>query len=414
MRVDLFIARRLRLSDGQGNRSKVSVRISTVGVLLSVAIMLLSLAVTSGFKKEIQNKITGFDGQLTVELQQADVTAASQPIEDMADVMSLIGRTIGDAKAEPVTKLPGMLKTDDTFAAVLFCGYGGDTHTEFIKGNITEGEMPDLEVNANAVAISSAVAAQLGLKTGDKINACFFTGEKMRLRNFEVAAIYSSGFQEYDKVVAYAPIATLNKIAGIPEDCASSIEINGLELDALPYAQAALSRELSNGFYSGALQQYLSVVSILESGAMYFNWLSLLDTNVAVIMILMTAIAMFTLTASLIILILERVNMIGTLKMLGATNAMIRRIFIMLDMKVLARGLLAGNAIALGLIFMQDKLRLMPLDPESYYISFVPVEITASTVALLNVGFVAVAVAVVIVPSLIITRLRPASILRYE
>lgn len=414
MRVDLFIARRLRLSDGQGNRSKVSVRISTAGVLLSVAIMLLSLAVTSGFKKEIQNKITGFDGQLTVELQQADVTAASQPIEDMADVMSLIGRTIGDAKAEPVTKLPGMLKTDDTFAAVLFCGYGGDTHTEFIKGNITEGEMPDLEVNANAVAISSAVAAQLGLKTGDKINACFFTGEKMRLRNFEVAAIYSSGFQEYDKVVAYAPIATLNKIAGIPEGCASSIEINGLELDALPYAQAALSRELGNGFYSGALQQYLSVVSILESGAMYFNWLSLLDTNVAVIMILMTAIAMFTLTASLIILILERVNMIGTLKMLGATNAMIRRIFIMLDMKVLARGLLAGNAIALGLIFMQDKLRLLPLDPESYYISFVPVEITASTVVLLNVGFVAVAVAVVIVPSLIITRLRPASILRYE
>lgn len=414
MRVDLFIARRLRLSDGQGNRSKVSVRISTAGVLLSVAIMLLSLAVTSGFKKEIQNKITGFDGQLTVELQQADVTAASQPIEDMADVMSLIGRTIGDAKAEPVTKLPGMLKTDDTFAAVLFCGYGGDTHTEFIKGNITEGEMPDLEVNANAVAISSAVAAQLGLRTGDKINACFFTGEKMRLRNFEVAAIYSSGFQEYDKVVAYAPIATLNKIAGIPEDCASSIEINGLELDALPYAQAALSRELGNGFYSGALQQYLSVVSILESGAMYFNWLSLLDTNVVVIMILMTAIAMFTLTASLIILILERVNMIGTLKMLGATNAMIRRIFIMLDMKVLARGLLAGNAIALGLIFMQDKLRLLPLDPESYYISFVPVEITASTVVLLNVGFVAVAVAVVIVPSLIITRLRPASILRYE
>lgn len=414
MRVDLFIARRLRLSDGQGNRSKVSVRISTAGVLLSVAIMLLSLAVTSGFKKEIQNKITGFDGQLTVELQQADVTVASQPIEDMADVMSLIGRTIGDAKAEPVTKLPGMLKTDDTFAAVLFCGYGGDTHTEFIKGNITEGEMPDLEVNANAVAISSAVAAQLGLRTGDKINACFFTGEKMRLRNFEVAAIYSSGFQEYDKVVAYAPIATLNKIAGIPEDCASSIEINGLELDALPYAQAALSRELGNGFYSGALQQYLSVVSILESGAMYFNWLSLLDTNVAVIMILMTAIAMFTLTASLIILILERVNMIGTLKMLGATNAMIRRIFIMLDMKVLARGLLAGNAIALGLIFMQDKLRLLPLDPESYYISFVPVEITASTVVLLNVGFVAVAVAVVIVPSLIITRLRPASILRYE
>ena len=414
MRVDLFIARRLRLSDGQGNRSNVALRISTAGVLLSVMIMLLSLAITAGFKKEIQDKITGFDGQLTVELQQTDVTTARQPIEYYADVMSLIGQTLGDAKAEPVTKLPGMLKTDDTFAAVVFCGYGGDSHAEFLKGNITEGEMPDFKDNANAVAISSAVAGQLGLKAGDKINACFFAGEKMRLRNFEVAAIYSSGFQEYDKVVAYAPIATLNKIACIPDGCASTIEVNGLELEALPAAQDALARTLSNGFYSGALPQYLNVVSILETGAMYFNWLSLLDTNVVVIMILMTAISMFTLTASLIILILERVNMIGTLKMLGATNAMIRRIFIMLDMKVLARGLIAGNAIALALIIIQDKLRLMPLDPESYYISFVPVEISPTAVILLNAGFVAVAVAVVIVPSLIITRLRPASILRYE
>lgn len=147
---------------------------------------------------------------------------------------------------------------------------------------------------------------------------------------------------------------------------------------------------------------------------MYFNWLSLLDTNVVVILVLMTAISSFTLIASLIILILERVNMIGTLKMLGATNSMIRRVFILLDLKVLVKGLVVGNMIALSLILLQQHLHILPLDPESYYISFVPARITLWQVLALNGAAIVVATAIMILPSMIISRLKPATILRYE
>lgn len=274
--------------------------------------------------------------------------------------------------------------------------------------------MPDSDQSA-AIVISSTVASQLGLHVGDKINTCFFVNEKVRLRNFEIAAVYDSGFGEYDKVVAYAPLPVLKKIAGIPEGAAAGLEVSGLDIEDIVAAQQALQSALAQGYYySGELPQYIEVDSILRSGAVYFNWLSLLDTNVVVILVLMTAISAFTLVASLIILILERVNMIGTMKMLGATNSMIRRVFILLDLKVLVKGLAVGNMIALSLIMLQQYFHLLPLDPESYYISFVPVKIALWQVLALNGAAIVVATAIMILPSMIISRLKPATILRYE
>ncbi len=190
--------------------------------------------------------------------------------------------------------------------------------------------------------------------------------------------------------------------------------MTGLPTQSLPQEQQALQTALQQAYYSRQLPQYLEVGSIMQSGAVYFNWLSLLDTNVVVILILMTAISAFTLIASLIILILERVSMIGTLKMLGATNATIRRIFILLDLKVLVKGLLTGNILALALIFLQQFTHILPLDPESYYIAFVPVKITALQVVALNAGALVVATLIMILPSMIISRMKPATILRFE
>lgn len=441
MRIDFYIARRLRVSDTGGNRVKTSVRISTVGVVLSVVIMMITIAVTSGFKDEIVNKLTGFNSQLTVEPVSTNPLEQQQCIENGAAVMAIVQETLPDAEVTESVKMPGMLKTADNFAAVMFCGYGGAGHGSFIADNIVEGESPssiarglnegedsenyanvggkkDANVgegsDANAIVISSTVAGQLGLDVGDKINTCFFTEGKMRLRNFTVAAIYNSGFIEYDKSVVYAPLPTLRRIAGLGDGQVASIEISGLNIDELPQAQMTLQRAFSNAYYDRDLAQYMQVGSIMQSGAMYFNWLSLLDTNVVVILILMTAISAFTLIASLIILILERVNMIGTLKMLGATNGMIQRIFILLDLKVLVKGLIVGNVVGLALILFQQFTHLLPLDPESYYISFVPVKITVLQVVVLNAAAIFVATLIMILPSMMISRLKPATILRYE
>lgn len=441
MRIDFYIARRLRVSDTGGNRVKTSVRISTVGVVLSVVIMMITIAVTSGFKDEIVNKLTGFNSQLTVEPVSTNPLEQQQYIENGAAVMAIVQEALPDAEVTESVKMPGMLKTTDNFAAVMFCGYGGAGHDSFIADNIVEGELPSSiarglnegedsenyanvggkkdandgeEKDANAIVISSTVAGQLGLDVGDKINTCFFAEGKMRLRNFTVAAIYNSGFIEYDKSVVYAPLSTLRRISGLDDGQVASIEISGLDIDELLQAQMTLQRAFSNAYYDRGLTQYMQVGSIMQSGAMYFNWLSLLDTNVVVILILMTAISAFTLIASLIILILERVNMIGTLKMLGATNGMIQRIFILLDLKVLVKGLIVGNVVGLALILFQQFTHLLPLDPESYYISFVPVKITVLQVVVLNVAAIFVATLIMILPSMMISRLKPATILRYE
>ena len=378
MRIDLYIARRLRLSDSNGNRTKTSIRISTAGVVLSVVIMLITMAITSGFKHEIVNKLVGFDAQLTLQAQAVDVVSP-QPVMSSPDAVESI------------------------------------VNDSFISDNIIEGAMPDSAASGNSIVISSTVSSQLGLHVGDKVNTCFFVTDKVRLRNFEIAAVYDSGFGEYDRVVAYAPLRVLKKIAGIPEESASALEVSGLDIDDIAAAQQSLQSALAHAYYySEELPQYIKADSILNTGAVYFNWLSLLDTNVVVILVLMTAISSFTLIASLIILILERVNMIGTLKMLGATNSMIRRVFILLDLKVLAKGLVAGNVIALSLILLQQHLHILPLDPESYYISFVPAKITLWQVLALNGAAIVVATAIMILPSMIISRLKPATILRYE
>lgn len=414
MRIDLYIARRLRLSDSNGNRTKTSIRISTAGVVLSVVIMLITMAITSGFKHEIVNKLVGFDAQLTLQARAADVVSPQPVMSSPAAVVSIVKDVVPGAVVEECARMPAMLKTDDSFSAVVFRGYGGNGHDSFISGNIIDGSMPDSDQSA-AIVISSTVASQLGLHVSDKINTCFFVNEKVRLRNFEIAAVYDSGFGEYDKVVAYAPLPVLKKIAGIPEGAAAGLEVSGLDIEDIVAAQQALQSALAQGYYySGELPQYIEVDSILRSGAVYFNWLSLLDTNVVVILVLMTAISAFTLVASLIILILERVNMIGTLKMLGATNSMIRRVFILLDLKVLVKGLAVGNMIALSLIMLQQYFHLLPLDPESYYISFVPVKIALWQVLALNGAAIVVATAIMILPSMIISRLKPATILRYE
>lgn len=431
MRLDFYIAHRLKLNDNNGNRVKMSVRISTAGVVLSVVIMMITIAVTSGFKHEIISKLTGFDAQLTVQAAAMDVTSPQPVMLDGATVTEIIRRTLPGAVVDESIKMPAMLKTEDNFSAVVFRGYGGEGHNDFIKSNIIAGELPasfsaaeyndvvyDGEEGArsssNDIIVSSTVARQLGLSVGDKINTCFFAEGKMRLRNFRVAAIYDSGFGEYDKVVAYAPLSTLRKLSGLSDGIVSGLEVSGLDLEQLAAAQQRLQDILAQEYYSQSLPQYLAVDSILHTGAVYFNWLSLLDTNVVVILILMSAISAFTLIASLIILILERVNMIGTMKMLGATNSLIRRIFIMLDLKVLIKGLAVGNVIALAVILLQQHFHILPLDAEAYYISFVPVKITLLQVVALNVAALAVATAVMIIPSMIISGLKPAAILRYE
>lgn len=424
MRTDFFIARRLRLRQRGSKRSAVSVRVSTAGVVLSIAIMLLTIAIVSGFKQQITDKIVGFDAQITVT--SADNTVeAERKLALTGRLREIITDALGDAVGKDRAKdinidvtvsHPAMLKTADNFAGIVFRSYGDGHDNSFVEENIVAGNFDDFanDSTANSIILSQNVADRLALAPGDKINTLFFIEGRMRLRNFRVAALYNSNFGEYDDIVAYSQIPAMQRLLSLSDDEGTRIEISGLPFESIDEARNSLQNALTGAYYAGETDSYLECRTVLESGALYFNWLQLLDTNVVVIIILMSAISVFTLIASLFILILERVNFIGTLKTLGADNGLIRRVFIILASKILVRGLVIGNAVALTIIIVQYFTHFIPLDPAAYYISFVPVSITVGQVVLLNIAAILTGLAVMVIPSLIISRMSPARTVRFE
>lgn len=424
MRTDFFIASRLKLRQQGSKRSAVSVRVSTAGVVLSIAIMLLTIAIVSGFKQQITDKIVGFDAQITIA--SADNTAEAERRLALSDrlreiitgsIVDAVGKErAADVRIDLTVSHPAMLKTADNFSAVVFRCYGEEHDNSFVRENIVAGDFDDFanDSTANSIILSQNVADRLSLVPGDRINTLFFIDGRMRLRNFHVAALYNSNFGEYDDIVAYAPIPAIRRLMSMTADEGTRIEISGLPFESIPAARQNLQNALTEAYYAGETDSYLECRTVLESGALYFNWLELLDTNVVVIIILMSAISVFTLIASLFILILERVNLIGTLKTLGADNRLIRRIFIILASRILMRGLAIGNLIALAVIIIQYLTHVIPLDPDAYYISFVPVSITVGQVILLNIAAIIIGVAVMIIPSLIISRMSPARTVRFE
>lgn len=389
--------------------------IAVMGVALSFIVVALSLAVVKGFKNQIINKLQGFTSQITVTatVESPDGIIAAPIVLD-ENTRSTILDIIPDAKLALTITQPIVLKTDSAFQGLVLKGLDTTWQWDFIKSNISAGEIPDPDDSAShqTIIISTLTANALGLNIGDKTPVHFFDGNELRIRPLKVAAIYDSHFSDFDKTLAFTPICMLQDFFKIDSISGTSIEIEGLKFANIGQAANALQRQ----FFSHPIQPGKSyrVDSILTQCAMYLNWLNLLDTNVVVIMVLMICVAGFTLVSSLFILILERVNMIGLMKSLGATNSQIRRIFILMAERLVLRGLLIGNIVALSIILLQQHLHIVPLDPEAYYLNYVPMEFNISTWVMLNIGVIAVSLTVLIGPSHMVSTLSPIKTLKYE
>lgn len=417
MRFPLFMVRKVKPGRA-GRNSLTSATIAVVGVSIAVIVMELAIAVVLGFKQEIKNKVSGFDAQVTVSPYiSGEISTINDIYLSLNDTLgNVIESTVPGVKATLSLKQPGILKTDNDFAGVLFKGYGANHGYEFEKSNIVEGCIPDYSVdeNKNKIVISRLTANSLKLGVGDKINTYFFTNENLRARKFEVAGIYDSKFSDYDRLIAYASLPVLQRVAGIDTLSGSAIELRGITPDSIVSVSDRLQQRLITATHARELSRFYEVNNITRSAAIYFNWLDLLDTNVVVILILMACVAGITLVSCLFIMILERVKMIGLLKALGATNAQIRRIFIYLAQRLVLRGVLIGNAIAIGVILLQAHYRIIPLDPDAYYLSYVPVEINPWDFLALNIGVIIVSVLILIIPSHIASNISPTQTMRYE
>lgn len=415
----------MSLGRGHGRDTSTGIIIAVTGIALAMTVMMLSVAVIKGFKNEIRAKVTGFESQLTLTATSEDaggdadndMTTEAEPIELTTELRKIISSVVSGAEMTPTIIRPGVLKTPGSFAGIVLKAYEGGLSLRFIADHVTQGTMPDFAADStsNDIVISRLTADRLGLAPGDKADAYFFAQDAMKARRLRIAAVYDTHFDDYDGTYAFASPAMLRRLDRMGAAQATRIDINGLTSDgAIEPAARSLQTSLLDAYYNGRVTQVYRVDNVHRRGALYFNWLALLDTNVIVILALMGAVAGFTLISSLFIIILDRVRMIGILKALGATNAMIRHTFIIVAERIVVRGLIIGNLLGLGLIALQAMTHFIPLDAETYYLSYVPVEISWTDVALLNLGVIVAAALVLILPSHIVATISPSRSIRFD
>ncbi len=424
MKFELFVARKIQFSDDNdsngGKKAAIGIIVAITGIAISLVVMMLSISIMLGFKDEIRAKVLGFDAMITV-YPPVTTSVWSEPgmITLNDSLRNIIGSVIPDARLSLTIVHPAILKTPDTFKGIVIRGIQDNEAASYISGNVIDGRLPDYNSTSDSIddriVISRIAAKQLSINPDDRILTYFFDGNNVRARNFTVAAIYDTHFGDYDAMYAFMPNSTLQKIAGVDSINGSAVYVNwdGKDEDITPLArelQSLIYREHYTDLTSPAWQ----IANIHDTGALYFNWLELLDTNVTVILILMALVSGFTLISSLFIIILERVSMIGLLKALGASNRQIREIFIIVAQRIVLKGLVIGNIIGIGVIMIQRYMRIIPLDPEAYYLDYVPVDFNITWLLALNIGVIAVSLLMLIVPSHLISTISPAKAIRYE
>ena len=328
MSYELFIARRLRLNREGRRGLSTSIVIAIAGIALAIMIMMASLCIVLGFKDEIRNKVMGFDSHVTIHPESSDYDEEAY-LTLTPELTDIIKRTGEFTSASLVLQQTGVIKTEDNFQAVIVKGIEAGDGFDFVRDNIVEGSLPESDTaeNRNKVAVSQTTARALQLHPGDRIYAYFFIDGAVKTRRIEVAAIYDTHFGDYDKLYIFAPLSFTQSICGTDSLSGNRLELKTADTYRINEAAMHLQEAMMDSAENGHLQGMYSISSVLDTAMMYFNWLELLDTNVAVILILMMIVAGFTLISSLFIIILERVNMIGILKALGATNGEIRRIW---------------------------------------------------------------------------------------
>ena len=424
MNAALLIARRIDLRGSRRRGSGPGVVIAVAGIALALTVMMISVAVMQGFKKEIRAKVTGFESQLTVNIAsenadefggETDVATDATPVRLTPELKAIIAETLPGPRAAIAASRPGVLKTDTDFAGVVF---STPSDSIFVASHVVDGKMPDYSVgnSENDIILSASMMRTLGLSgPGEKIGAYFFSNGGIKARRFTVAGVYDTHLTDYDASVVYASPAMIARLDRLGADAGTRIDINGLPSDALIEPSAKrLQDALLTAYYDRRLPELYRVDNAHRRGAVYFNWLELLDTNVAVILALMAAVSAFTLISSLFIIILERVNMIGILKAIGASNSLVRRTFIIVAERLVVRGLVIGNLVSLGLIALQAFTHILPLDADTYYLNYVPVSIGWLDVLALNAGVIVMAALVLLLPSHIVATISPARSIRYD
>lgn len=418
MSFEFFIAKRLRLGGAEEGSSAPSLTVAVIGMILAIVVMILSITIVCGFKKEISNKIYNLDSHIKVSNSAVLINSTNYSTVDYRDIAPLLKKSpVADSliSISLIAEKPAVLKTDDNFKGIVYRGVDGAYNWDYYRSVLTEGRIPNLSDTADMaeVIIPRLIASQLSLKCGDRI-LTYFIDDKVRVRKSRIVGIFSTDFDEFDNTYILGNVKAIQNVNGWEDYMGTYI---GIDTRYIPQVEAQAYSIYKTIAQSTTRQDSPILYSVSETthnNMAYFSWLNLLDMNVIVILILMTVVSAFTLIAGMLMIVLERINMIGILKTLGASNGSIKSIFIFLTQKLILKSIILGNVIGLAFAIIQQNFHIIKLDAQSYYIPYVPIDINWMYILLLNVGAIVVSYVTLLAPSMIISSIKPSKSIKFE
>lgn len=415
MNFPLYIARRIYTDSGDKKKvSKPALYIATAGVAIGLAVMIVSVCVIFGFKHTIRNKVVGLGSHLTVASYNALHGGEQTPIDVTDSMLTVIRKTPGQKHIERYAITQGILKTDSDFIGVVYKGIAADYDTTFIHSSLKSGFISKFsdKASGNKILVSQIIADKLKIKAGDKVYSYFINGSDIRARRFTVAGIYQTNMSKFDETLCFCDLYTAVKLNGWEESQISGIEISVADYKAIDQASNYLVKNVNRAEDKYGVMY--SSETIQEMYPQVFSWLDLLDLNVWIILALMTCVAGITIISGLLIIILERTNMIGILKALGCRNKSVRHVFLWFAAFIIGRGILIGDAIGIGIVLLQQFTGIVKLDASVYYVDYVPVELNLPIILLINVSTLLICLLVFIGPSFLVSHITPAKSMKYE
>ena len=411
LNLEHFIARRLIGSkDHKSSISAPIIKIAISAVAIGIVMMIVSVATGIGLQHKIRQKISAFSGHIIIsnfEDNQSEVSLT--PISIHQKFYPKFKTIEGISHVQAVAAKAGIIRTETSFEGIIFKGVGKDYKWENLEEYVVAGRLPSVAQGLNAeVIISNYLANRLNLKLGSKFNTFFMKegGNGMpNLRVFEIVGIYDSGFQEFDASYVIGDIQHLQRINKWKKDEVGSFEVFLTDFTQIDTKANEIYQETGSTLDSR---------SIIDKYVYIFDWLKLFDFNIIVILVIMVLVATINMVVALLVLILERTQMIGILKALGAGNSSVRKIFIYHAFYLIIRGLFWGNLLGIGILLIQKYFGIVKLNPENYYVNEAPVYLHFGYILLLNIGTVAVCLIVLLVPSYIITKISPVKAIRFD
>lgn len=417
MNHDIYIARRMKLNN-ERQKGSPSLTVALVGIVLAVVVMILSIAIVMGFKGEITGKIMHLDAHLRI-------TNAALGIDDNYSTVN--GREVREAIADEgkfstliesislIADKSAILKTDEDFMGIILRGVDEGYDFSYLKSKMIDGDIPVVSdtASANQIIISKLIADRLRLHTGDKVYT-YFIDNKIKVRNLAVSGVFETDLDAFDNGYIVGGIGIVQGVNDWNGDTGTQVAVNMKDTRDLDSDAYSLYTLLAENTVQHESKNLFFVTTTQQNNLPFFAWLQMLDMNVVIILTLMMIVAAFTLISAMLMIVLERIRVIGNFKAMGATNGTIRRIFIYLTGKLIIKALIIGNIIGIGLALLQKYCHIVRLDPSAYYMPYVPIHLSIPALLMLNAGIVIVSYLTLLGASHIISTIKPTATMRFE